>query len=354
VKKIMLALLMVVLMSGLILGGCAEPTPAPSPAPAPAPTPAPAPEKPVLMRVATPWPPMDAPTVLTQEMADRFNARTGGKYVIEVHPAESLVKTQESVDAVRTGAVEMAGFPPGVFSSVDPRLATPVLPFFYTGVKADAAAQELILPMYNEFMPEKFNQMMVICFTCGGLEIASSKPVKTLEDMKGLLVHAISPVASQVIEILGASPVPAPFVEGYSVLEKKVVDATVVAMEYMMTFKVYEVADYLTTGYMIPAALTLTINMDTYNSLPDDIQKILVEEGIQLRNDANAYFIGVTDENPVKLAELGMEHYILPSAERERWREAVWPYSESLMADMGEWGQRLEQVAEQINSQYPY
>jgi TRAP-type C4-dicarboxylate transport system substrate-binding protein len=354
VKKIWLTLLVVVLMSGLILGGCAEPAPTPAPAPSPAPAPAPAPEEPILLRVATPWPPMDPPTVLIQEMADRFNARTGGRCTMEVHPGESLVKVQESLDAVRTGAVEMAGFPPGVFVSVDPRLAAAAMPFLFTGVKADAAAQELILPMYNEFMPDKFNQMMVDCFTNSGLEIASNKPIKTLEDWDGLLVHAISPVISQVIEILGGAPVSAPFVEGYSVLEKKVVDAGINATEFMLTFKIYEVADYLTTGYIVPSALTVTINMDTYNSLPDDIHKILAEESLQMHNDANTHFIKITDENPVKLVELGMEHYVLPPAERERWRDVVWPYTESLMADMGEWGQRLEQVAEQINSQYPY
>ena len=40
-KKLFLTLVVVVLMSGLILGGCAEPAPAPAPAPAPTPAPAP-------------------------------------------------------------------------------------------------------------------------------------------------------------------------------------------------------------------------------------------------------------------------------------------------------------------------
>jgi len=338
VKKIILTLVVVVLMSGLILGGCAEPKS----------------EEPVTLRLAVPWPPGDPPMVKCEEMATRFNERAGGKATIEVHPAESLVKTQESMDAVRTGAVEMAGFPIGVFTSLDPRLAAAEVPFMYNGVKADAAAQEHLIPMYNEFLPDKFNQKILASFTCSGLEIASTKQVKTMADMKGLLIHSISPVCSQTIEALGAAPVSAPFVEGYTVIEKKTCDATMVASMFMVIFKLPEVADYLTTGYIIPASLGVTINMDAYKSLPKDIQKLLDEEGLNLTRNANEFFIVQTDENPKTLVAQGMELYVLPAAERAKWRDAVWPVSEKIIADMGDWGEKFLEVAEEVNSKYPY
>jgi TRAP-type C4-dicarboxylate transport system substrate-binding protein len=313
------------------------------------------PEGPVTLRVATPWPPGDPPTERIKEMAARFNGRAGGKCTIEVHPGESLVKTQESMDAVRTGAVEMAGFPIGVFTSLDPRFAAAEVPFMYNGAEADGAAQEYLIPMYNEFMPDKFNQKMMSSFTCSGLEIASTKQVKTLEDLKGMLIHSISPVCSQVIEAMGAAPVSAPFVEGYTVIEKKVCDATMVATMFMVIFKLSEVADYLTTGYLIPASLGLTINMDAYESLPNDIRKLLDEECDQLTRDANKFFVAQTDESPKTLASQGMEIYVLPAAERARWRDTVWHVSEKIIADMGEdWGKRFLEVADKVNKQYPY
>lgn len=312
-------------------------------------------EEPITLRLATPWPPGDPPTVKCEEFAASFNARTDGKVTIEVHPGESLVKTQESMDAVRTGAVEMAGFPIGVFTSLDPRFAAAEVPFMYNGVRADAAAQEYLQPMYNEFMPDKFNQKMLASFTCSGLEIGSTTPVKTLEDFEGMLIHSISPVCSQVIEALGAAPVSAPFVEGYTVLEKKTCDATIVASMFMVIFKLYEVADYLTTGYIIPASLCVTVNMDAYDSLPKDIQKLLDEEGLKLQRDANEFFIGETDKNPKALVAEGMEHYVLPAAERARWRDVVWPVSEKIISDMGDdWGKRFLEVADKVNKEFPY
>ena len=312
------------------------------------------PEGPVTLRVATPWPPGDPPTERIKEMAARFNDRAGGKCTIEVHPGESLVKTQESMDAVRTGAVELAGFPIGVFTSLDPRFAAAEVPFMYNGAEADGAAQEYLIPMYNEFMPDKFNQRYMGTFICLPLELIGVKPVKTLADWKGLLVHAVSPVASQVIEKMGASPVPAPFVEGYTVLEKGVVDASMISPQFSATFKVYEVAKYETLGYLVPASLCVAINMDTWNSLPKDMQDLLTEEGLNFHRSANEAFIGhYTTSNEV-LVDNGVEIYNVPKEERDKWHELVWPVSEKSLADMGDFGTRVMKVAEEVNAKFPY
>jgi len=260
----------------------------------------------------------------------------------------------ESVDAVRTGAVEMGGFPIGAFASLDMRLAAAEIPFLYTNVKADAAAQEFLVPMYNQFMPDKFNQKMLGAFTCMGLELVSNKQVKTMDDWQGLLVQAVSPQASAFIESMGGAPVPSPFVEGYTVLEKKVVDASMTTTMFQLVFKLYEVAQYETLGYFIPASLCVTINMDTWNSLPKDIQDILLDEGEKFQRSANDFFIAMYDENNQALAGYGIEVYVLPKAERDKWREAVWPVSQQLIADMGDFGQEVLQVGETVNSQYPY
>lgn len=311
--------------------------------------------KAVILRVSIPWPPGDPPQVEIQKMADKFNARTGGRYIMEVHPAEELVKVPESLDAVRTKVVEMAGYPMGVFSSVDPRMAAPEIPFLYNNIKAETAAEASIVPMYNQFLPQKFNQKMLGTFACLPLDVIGNKPVKTLADMKGLMVQAVSPVASSTIAALGANPVPSAFVEGYTVLEKKTVDATMTSCMFSVVFKLYEVAKYATFAYAIPASLGVTINMDVYNSLPKDIQAILDEEGNGLTQSANAFFVGMYDTNNKFLTDHGVQVYTLPTDERAKWRDVVWPaVSQKEIADMGDWGQALMKIANDVNTKYPY
>jgi TRAP-type C4-dicarboxylate transport system substrate-binding protein len=208
--------------------------------------------------------------------------------------------------------------------------------------------------MYNEFLPQKFNQKMMGNFACLPLELIGNKDVKVLEDWKGLMVQAVSPTASEVITALGGGPVPAPFVEGYTVLEKKTVDATMTSPQFMTTFKLNEVAKYLTLAYISPAALCVTVNMDVYNSMPKDIQQILDEEGANFTKDANAYFMPLYEQNIKAMADKGVQVYKVPKDERARWIQAVQPVNQKLLAGMGEWGDRLLKVGSDVNAQYPY
>ena len=86
-------------------------------------------KKATVLRLAAPWPPMDPVTVQIEAFAERFNKRAAGRYVVQIHPGESLMKMGESFDGLRTGATEMAGWPIGVFASVDRRFAAAELPF---------------------------------------------------------------------------------------------------------------------------------------------------------------------------------------------------------------------------------
>jgi len=312
------------------------------------------PTKPVTLRLAGPWPPMDPVTEQLQAYADGFNARAPEGYTMEIHPGESLVKMMESLDAVRTGAVEMVGMPIAPFAANDPRFAAAEVPFLVNSAEADAAIQELTLPMYDEVYQEKFNQKALSSFTCLALEVVSTRPVKTIEDWKGLMVHSISPIVASFVETIGGAPVAMPFPEIYSALDKGTVDASMFATTGCVAFSIPEVASHLTLSYPIPAAISITINLDVWKSLPNKVQDLLVEEGLKIQKATNARFVALGKENPGILAGDGMEVYVLPEAERERWRQAVSPFRDALIAEMGDFGDELLKAAEEVNKKYPY
>jgi TRAP-type C4-dicarboxylate transport system substrate-binding protein len=310
-------------------------------------------EEPIILRLAGPVPPMDPTAMGADAMAERFNERAGGKYIIEVHHAEQLVKIGESLDAVRKGVVEMCYWPVGLFGGVDIRFSSAEVPLLFNNVYAHNAAQDLLLPLYSEVLEENFNQKALSSNCAGGFQIGGDRPVKTLEDLDGLLVQAVSPSISDVISKLGGSPVTIPAVEGYQALEKGVVDLSVSTTDWWLQVKAYEVASHLTLVYLLSCNMMTSINLDVYNSLPEDIQEILLEEGLEAGHMASELFVKAEEETPVKLAELGMEIYVLDKAERDRWHELVRPYNDKLIADMGEFGQELMQIVDKVNSEHP-
>ena len=314
-----------------------------------------APKKATVLRLGVPWPPMDPVTVNIQAFVDAFNKRAAGKYVINLHPGESLIKMGESFDALRTGAVEMAGWPIGVFASVDRRFAAAEIPFLANNAKVDAAMQVDLMPLYGEFMEKKFNMRPVFTFTCLALDIIGVEPIRAVNDWKGMLMQSISPQSAKFIEAMGGAPVAMPFVEGYQALQKKVVNAVMVSPQFMIMFKLNEVAQYVTCGYLIPASLMVAVNMDAFRKMPKDIRDIFVEEGLKAQKSTNNFFVNIAGENAKTLRDMGLEVYNLPKAERDKWAKILQPYRDSLFDSMGpEFSAQVKKIADNANAKYPY
>lgn len=326
---------------------CAAPEAAPAPAPAPAPTP----KETVILRLVIPTPAGDKLTVQAEEMGQRFYERTNGQYQIKVYSGEQLAKIPEYLDAVRTGAVEMADVGWGIFAGMDPRLAE--IPMLYDNGRAIAAAQRPTVDLYNEVFEKKLNQKGLASAYTGALEISSKKPLKVMEDWKGLLVGAINPEAAALAESLGASPVVVMWTESYSALEKGVVDACFNGLQWMIISGLADVSSYVTRFYAIPPFFGLTINLDIWKEMPKDVQDILMEEAWKKAEILNDIHLQAEAEEKEILEGMGMEVYDLPKAERDRWKEAVRPYVEKKLADMGEFGDRIRAIAEKANRENP-
>ncbi|HEX7475053.1 MAG TPA: TRAP transporter substrate-binding protein DctP [Dehalococcoidales bacterium] len=308
-----------------------------------------------VLRLAVPWPVGDPVTNQIQKFLDNFNAKAAGRYVIELHPSESLVKTADSMDALRTGAVEMAGWPVGVFASNDARYAAAEIPFLVNNVQADAAMQVKTMPLYDSFQETKFNSKPLFSFTCLALDIISTKPIKVASDWNGLLCQSVSPQSAKFIGAMGGSAVPLDFPEAYQALQKGTVTASTQSSSLDIMFKLNEVAKYITRGYLIPAAIMISINVDTYKAMPQDLQTAIVQTGLQAQTDANTFFIATDKTNNDTLTGMGINVYALPKDERDRWMKMVKPASDSLLQAMpADFAAQVKAAADQVNASNPY
>jgi TRAP-type C4-dicarboxylate transport system substrate-binding protein len=312
-------------------------------------------EEPVVLRMTLAQPPQDNIPLMCQAAADRFNERVGGTYIMEVYPAEQLCKYAESLDAVRTGAVEMMNIGMGGFAGTLPEVTTGELPFLYESVEANAAAQEGMIALYDQAFQEKVNQKCLASHTVCAMELISKRPVKTLEDWDGLLVACSSVPGTAMVEAFGGSAVFIPFPEVYSAMEKAVVDATLQVPEFtLIAGKLYEVGSYFTSFYALGSVHGATINLDVWNKMPKSTQDILLEE-------IKAAFATLNEEKAAtyyqfieEIANKGVEVYNLPKAERDKWKDLTRPYVDEQKAALGEIAQKAQQIADEVNSKYPY
>lgn len=286
--------------------------------------------------------------------AEAFNARCGPAYTIEYFPAESKLAFPELLDGVRTGAADMAAVTPNFNSFDEPKLGAVEIPFLFNNLEAHRYAVPQLYPLYAEILENQFNQKLLCLHNYTGMALISNRSVKTLADWDGLLVQAISPVIASTIEALGGSAVTGvPYTDSYSMLEKGTVDAVITAPAAMRVFGLPDVADYMTAAYMTPAVHGFSINLDTWNSLPADVQAILLEEAQKYSDMIDQWVADewITDHQAI--ADAGVDIYYPPQSEINLWKAACQSVIDDLLAQYGAFGDQIMAIADEANALYP-
>ncbi|MBA4108568.1 MAG: ABC transporter substrate-binding protein [Leptothrix sp. (in: Bacteria)] len=156
----------------------------------------------------------------------KISEMSGGKFVISVHAAGELMPAFGVVDGVQNATVEMAHTAPYYFVGKDETFAIgSAIPF---GLNSRQMSAWMYEGNGLKLMREFYAQYNIINFPGGntGAQMGGwyRKPIKSLEDMKGLKMR-IGGFAGKVIERMGAIPQNLPGGEIYQALEKGTIDA---------------------------------------------------------------------------------------------------------------------------------
>jgi TRAP-type C4-dicarboxylate transport system substrate-binding protein len=311
--------------------------------------------KTIRIRMTTPVPPGDELAQMCQEGMARFNARANGAYRMQMFPGGQLANMSESLDAIRTGAVEGGVIPPAAFTGTAPELGLAELPFLYNNGEANAYALTRLNDVYSNILHEKANQRSLGCIYTGSLNLLSTKkPLKTLEDLKGLIVGCDNPSSAGLIEALNGSGIVVDFTEDYSNLQKGIMDAKTSALQYMLIAKLYEVARYCTVFHGLGSLYSITVNSDIYGAMPRDIREVLDEEMGALARKISQYYVDLFYRRTHDLEAKGVQYYYLPAAERDRWKNLIYPGTLATLEKYGDVGVRIKRMADEANAKYPY
>ena len=234
--------------------------------------PAPATAGPIKLNYANFPPAPTFPCIQMERWKKEVENRTAGKVAISTFPGSTLLGAKNMMDGVIAGQADIGclcmAYQPGRFIVTN---AT-ALPLGFP----DATVASLTLwDLYEKYKPEEFAKVKVLTmFTCAPANIYSKKPVKNLDDLKGLELRASGGVA-QALKALGAAPVGMPQSETPEALQKGVVKGAASSLETLMDFKYAEICKYVTifNGPVYPFAVVM--NMDKWNSLPKDVQKVM-------------------------------------------------------------------------------
>ena len=296
--------------------------------------------------VATPW-------------AAAIAERTGGRLKINLFPGSALGKAPDHYDLAVRGAADIAIFNPGFTPGRFPLTAVHELPFVtHRASTSSLAAWELLKT--SPAVQAEFGQtkMYALTQTDPAQLFTVKKPVRTLEDLQGMIIRVPSDVAGKAVKLLGGTPVFMPMTELYQALERNTIDGCLVAIEACQSFRVHEVTKYCTIINITSIQGGVTWNINSWNKLPKDIQTLL--EGEELGPSFFPKHNGVEFEKMTKVGsdlmkQAKVETITLPPAELERWKARSMPVRETWAKEMeakGKPGKKTLEDAVRLEEKY--
>jgi len=271
------------------------------------------------------------PCVQMERWKKEVEKRTGGKVAINTYPGSTLLGAKNMMDGVIAGQADIGclcmAYQPGRFT-VTNATALPL------GFPNATAASLTLWDVYRKHKPEGFKKVKALTmFTCAPANIYATEPVRNLEDLKGLELRASGGVA-QVLKALGAAPVGMPQSECPEALQKGVVKGAASSLETLMDFKYAETCKYVTifNGPVYPFAVVM--NMDTWNSLPKDVQEVMDGLGTE-----QAWWTGnYMDEHVNESVEWSKKNHNieiigLSAGEMARWNRLMRPLIDKWITD---------------------
>jgi TRAP-type transport system periplasmic protein len=178
-------------------------------------------------------------------------------------------------------------------------------------------------------MQDEFKAVHVLTLQTGTPSYlqTAKKQVKVMEDLKGMKIQSSGGPQIDVLKYLGAVPMATASSDEYMNLQKGVIDGASSNWDFVISFRIYEVAKYYTYLALNTARFSIIMNQDRWKSLPPDIQNVFNTKGGQWGSEFWGYnmFDSIADAAKPMILKAGfpMEEYTLPAAEVQRWSDVA-------------------------------
>jgi TRAP-type C4-dicarboxylate transport system substrate-binding protein len=211
--------------------------------------------------------------------SEQLEKGSGGRIVVKRFPGAQMGPTPGHYDFARTGQADVAWFLHGGTPGRFPLTEIISLPFMVGS--AEIGMKVLNDPglraKYLDAEHKGVKVLMLFTHQPGGVH-TTKKPIRTLDDMKGMRIRFSNPTIRELVAALGATPVGVPPPEQVEQMQKGTIDG--VFIDYGgagIAFKMGGVIKYSTELYAYVSSFGLAMNEDFWAKLPPDLKKLVID-----------------------------------------------------------------------------
>ena len=290
------------------------------------------------------------PSVTLDKYKEEVERRTNGKVKITVFHGGTLLHAKNMWDGLLKGVANAGSscmaYTPGRF----PLLGLVDLPH---GFSNTTVSSRILWDLYTKFKPAEFADVKVLYLYTSGVGkdaggIYSKFPVRRMEDLKGKEIRATG-VGSKALEALGATPVAMPMPEVYEALSKGIVQGVYTSFDILKAYKHAELVKYVTPAPNPTASFYVSMNLRTWNRLPDDVKKVLDDMGEEMSVWTGTAFHKASLEGYKYAIQEGCEAITLSDEEKSRWTKRFQPLIDGYLAKAAAKGLPGQEVLDELN-----
>lgn len=260
-----------------------------------------------------------------EEMVEK---ESNGKFKFQNYLNGVLNSAPHGFRATKSDVCDIStGYPAYQGKSFDLGLVTD-MPFLFPNTYVGALIMEELYPKYFKKEYEKMGVYLANWVTSSGFNVITKKPVRKLEDLKGLKLRSNGGTCSEVLEALGAVPVMLPNAETYTALQSGVIDGAMTCSGPAQAMKLGENAKYLTKLGIQHMGIPYAMNKKLFDRLSPEDKKFFYNKLRQISQIAAQAYDPEDVEAEKQMREAGVEIINLPPEEIERFKAAVRPVVE--------------------------
>lgn len=279
------------------------------------------------------FPPKAKHSLICQDFVNDLEQKTGGRIKTTYFGGGSLLKPSGMYKGVEKGIADMGfahvEYTPGRF----PVTEVCDLPL---GYPSGWVSNHVVNDFYQKFKPAEWNNIKVLWMHASTPNVMiTTKPVRTMADLKGLTIRAPGRVGDTV-KALGATPVAMSIMEVYDGMSKGVIQGVNTPFETLKTFRFADVAKYTTSSWAVGNMYTFYVimNKKKYEKLPPDLKTILDRLCGEYQEKMALMWNSVDFDGMDYALAKKVEIIHLSAAETENWKKVTTGVIENYIKDM--------------------
>jgi len=251
----------------------------------------------------------DPMTIYGEQVAKLVEERSNGRMKITVFPYGTLGGERDIVELVQMGEIELGSVDAGWLGGFVPEAQVVSLQYIWPRDNVDDVINYVsnngkVIGLLDEAFRRKGFKMLGGIWHGGWQRITSNIPIHSPEDIQGLKHRVMaSPLLIDAYNNYGFNTISLDFGEIYGALQTGMIDSQQQSMYGIASMGFYEPTKYITCLFNevfldIPVA-----NLEFFESLPEDLQKILVDASGETMEVMSSWILEYNQEKKREILE---------------------------------------------------